>query len=308
VLESLAQSAASADAAAFWFASLVAALAAGLAMRRGLQAFWKLRLIVDTPTARIRSAPQGYVELQGQAHPLHELLSARLSGAPCVWYRYQIQERRRGGRHSTWVTIEQGDAGRAFILDDGSGRCLVDPDGAALRCRIAETWFSAHAGGSRAAPAGGIGALVEQRRRYRMTEERIADQEFVYVLGHFETPRRGERERQRLTRQLLSQWKRDARRMHAFDRNGDGQIDLAEWENARSEAERLAERAEARLSAEPPLSRVGRSDDPRQPFVVSTEDARTLAARQRLHAVSGTVLGLLLGVGVAFALWARLSA
>ncbi len=303
-----AQSAVNADATAFWFASLIAALAAGFAMRRGLQAFWKLRLIIDTPTARIRSAPQGYVELQGQALPQRELLAASLSGAPCVWYRYRIQERRRGGRRDTWVTIEKGDAGRPFILDDGSGRCLVDPDGAALRCRSTETWLSAHAGGRSTSTARGHGGLLAPHRRYRMTEERIADQEYLYVLGHFETPRRGTREREGLTRQLLAQWKRDPRRMQSFDRDGDGRIDLDEWEQAREEAGRLAEHAEARVSAEPPLSRIGRTGDPRHPFVVSTEDEQALTTRLRLQAFGGTALALLLGIALAFALWARLSA
>ena len=304
MLDSLAQAAATADPVAFFVASAVAAIVSGTALYRGLHAFWKLRLIVDTPTARIRSAPQGYVELQGLARPQRDLLSARLTGLPCVWYRYRVQKRRRSGRNESWVTIDSGDAGCPFVLDDGTGRCLVDPDGAAIRCRSSDTWYGPR-GGGRAATATGMNALVERHRRYRMTEERIAEQELVYVLGRFETPRRGVRERQQLTRQLLSQWKRDPERMHAFDHDGNGGIDLEEWEQARTKAERLAEQAESRLSAEPPLSRVIRTEDPSQPFVISTEEEQSIASHLRWHAFGGTTVGLLAGIGLAFTLLAR---
>ncbi|MGB5737157.1 MAG: GIDE domain-containing protein [Thiohalocapsa sp.] len=301
MLEFFAQSAADADPVGFWIGSLFAAAATFYLVRLGLDAFWKLRLVLDTPTARIRSAPQGYVELQGQAHPQRALIPARLSGTPCVWYRYRIQERRRSTKHNdNWVTIEQGDAGRPFILDDGTGRCLVDPAGASLKCRSTDVWYDS---GTRSGT--GLGAFFGQQRRYRKTEERIAQLEYVYVLGHFETPRRGARERQQLTRHLLTQWKRDPERLRHFDRNGDGEIDLEEWDAARAKASQLAEQSEGRLSAEPPLSRVVKADDARQPFVVSTEDEQDLIARLRLHAFGGTLGGLLIGIGLAFALSAR---
>lgn len=302
MLQFFAQAAIDTDPAAFWIGGLFAAAASIYSMRLGLAAFWKLRLVVDTPTARIRSAPQGYVELQGQAHPHRELIAARLTGRPCVWYRYRIQERRGSGRDEKWVTIEQGDAGQPFVLDDGSDRCLIDPAKAALKCRDTKVWVESGGG-----TGTGLGRLFSQRR-YRKTEERIAEHEYVYVLGHFETPRRGVRERQQLTRLLLSQWKRDPERMRAFDRNGDGEIDMQEWESARTLAERLAKQAEDKIGAEPPLSRVVDGGDARQPFVVSTEDELKLTARLRLHAFGGTVGGMLIAIGLAFAVLARATA
>lgn len=304
MLEFLAQIAIDADPVGFWIGCVIAAAATVFLTRLGLGAFWKLRLVVDTPTARIRSAPQGYVELQGQAHPQRELVAARLTGTPCVWYRYRIQERQRSGRNERWVTIEKGDAGRPFLLDDGTGRCLVDPAGASLKCRSTQTWCDNAGGG----PRSGLSALFGQSRRYRKTEERIIEHEYVYVLGHFETPRRGVRERQQLTRQLLSQWKRDPERIRTLDRNGDGELDLKEWEAARAKAERLAERAESKLSAEPPLPRVDGSGNARQPFVVSTEDEQEMIMRLRLHAFGGTIGGLVIGIGLAFAAVARATA
>ncbi len=65
---------------------------------------WRL---ADTPIARIRPAPQGYVELYGRARLLPgPPILAPLSSLPCAWYRYQIEERSSGGR---WWSVESGD-------------------------------------------------------------------------------------------------------------------------------------------------------------------------------------------------------
>ena len=65
---------------------------------------WRL---ADTPIARIRPAPQGYIELYGRARLLPgPPILAPLSSLPCAWYRYQIEERSSGGR---WWSVESGD-------------------------------------------------------------------------------------------------------------------------------------------------------------------------------------------------------
>lgn len=55
MLESLTYMAAAADPVEFWIAVCVAAGIAALALYRALRAFSGLRLIADTPTARIRA-------------------------------------------------------------------------------------------------------------------------------------------------------------------------------------------------------------------------------------------------------------
>ncbi|WP_295883153.1 hypothetical protein [uncultured Thiohalocapsa sp.] len=304
------QSVAAEDPAGFWLGVAFAVGIGAWLLRRGLRDFWRLRLIVDTPTARIRSAPQGYVELQGLAAPLREPLAAPLTGTTCVWYRWRIERWKRSGRSGSWVTLEQGSAERPFLVDDGTGTAEVQPDDAHLHLRHRRRWEGPHPHGP-AVHGGGVMAFFERhigrRQRHRMTEERIHAGEPVYVLGHFETPRRGVREREALTRTLLARWKRDPARMQAFDRNGDGEVDLKEWDRARQEAARLAERAEARVSADPPRPRVRGTGDPGRPFVVSTEDEATLLAKLRLSAFGGTALGALLCAGAAAAVLARLT-
>lgn len=299
------------DPLGFWLGVAIAAGLAGWLLHRGRRAFWRLRLIVDTPTARIRSAPQGYVELQGLAAPLRDELQARLTGTPCAWYRWRIEEYqgrsgsgRRGGH---WVTRDHGDAGRPFLIDDGTGQAEVAPADAYLHLRRREQWQGPHPDGRAATRGNAITRFFERQRRYRMTEERIHAGEPVYILGHFETPRRGVREREALTRALLSRWKRDPERMQRFDRDGNGTVDLDEWERARRHAARLAARAEDKLSADAPRPRVLATDDPAHPFVVSTEDEPTLLARLRLTAFGGMIGGALLGAGSVAAALARFS-
>ena len=69
---------------------LIAAAAALLALFGLFRFFVRLRrdrLVADTPTARIRSAAQGYVKVTGRALPAGSApTAAPLSSRPCVWW------------------------------------------------------------------------------------------------------------------------------------------------------------------------------------------------------------------------------
>jgi hypothetical protein len=303
MIEALRLSAARADPVHFWIFGVVVAVLAVIFLRRGLDAFWRLRTIADTPTARIRSAPQGYVELCGRVLAHGDLVTAPLTGIACVWYRFKVQERRGSGKNTRWVTLHQGKADRPFLLEDETGRCLVEPAGADIHSRATDHWY----GSQRHTPRPQASSRLQLSRRYRFSEERILPGESVYLLGHFETPRRGPGDRERLARMLLTQWKTDPARMARFDLNGDGEISLEEWEGARQAAQSLAERSELRLEAEPPLSRLCGTGDPRRPFIISTYGENTLIGQLRLQAAAGTAAFLVMGCGLLFALAARLT-
>lgn len=295
------------DATGFWLAVVIVAGAGALLLHQGLKAFWELRLVRDTPTASLRSAAQGYVELIGEARPLRALVPARLTGIPCCWYRWRIEQQRRSGRSSKWVVVERGASESPFVLDDGTGQCLVDPRGATLRCRLTERWQSPVRGGGRSGPSS-LSELLSLGGRYRMTEERIAEADPVYLLGYLETPRRGVRERDALQRALLKRWKRDPKRRASLDLNGDGEIDLAEWDQARTLAAALADQAERRLAEAPALARVGATQDARQPFLVSTQGEAALVGLSRWRALGGALAGASLCVGALAAVVARFGA
>jgi len=128
------------------------------------------RLMEDMPTARIRSAAQGYVELIGQALPPDVPLRAPLTGSLCAWYRFRVERRKGEGGNSGWEVEQQGVSDAQFWLDDGSGRCIVDPEGAEVRARDKRTWVGA---APQFVPESPGAALWSGDAEHRYTEELI---------------------------------------------------------------------------------------------------------------------------------------
>ncbi len=86
-----------------------------------LLAFRRSHAIADTPTARISSAPQGYVELIGHSGLMPGAAPLGFANCPpCVWYRYRVY---RDGKQ-----IDSGQSHDTFLLLDGSDECVIDPD------------------------------------------------------------------------------------------------------------------------------------------------------------------------------------
>lgn len=256
----------------------------------------KARLIEDTPTSRIRSAHQGYVELLGVAEPADSgALTAPLSGDRCLWYQYRI-ERYQGGNKARWVTVEQDGSEQAFYLRDATGRSRVLPRGAEVSAALRRQWTGSTRDPRQPPQRSLLGGLV--RPRYRYTELRIADGQPLYVMGSFSTrhPPSLHRQTQDRSRQLLSQWKQDQRALlRRFDRNGDGAIDQEEWRQARQEAK---EEAASTLEDAPPMRpehTIAKPDDGR-PFLISTADPEQMAQRYRLR--SALSLGGLAGLSI----------
>jgi hypothetical protein len=155
-----------------------ALLAAGLAFFSWMSCHRRARAIADTPTSRIESAAQGHVELSGTLHPLpgHEL-RAPLSGEPCLWYRFR-EERYNG---SDWDREREGESDASFLLDDGSGACLLRPRGAEMTGLQAQTWYNDARG-----DAGWRRLSKDDRRR---TEWLLREGEAAHVVGDFRTLR-----------------------------------------------------------------------------------------------------------------------
>lgn len=82
------------------------------------------RSISDTPTSKIRSAVQGYVELKGSSPAVAD---GPLSGTPaCLWRLSAIRYRqnRRAGEKAE-AELSAGAPHFFLPLDDGTGTCLV---------------------------------------------------------------------------------------------------------------------------------------------------------------------------------------
>jgi len=197
-----------------------------------LGALRRWRHIIDTPTSQIATAAQGYVELLGRGKPLEGLpLVSPLTGLPCLWFRYTVEVRNSEGK---WTQDRSATSDLSFIINDGSGECLVDPEGAEVIAIRKDVW-------------------EENDERY--TQWLLLKDEQIYALGQFVT-RSGldlQLDRNEDIKGLLAEWKRDhPQLLQRFDLDGDGQLSLREWELARSAARREVEarHREARNTAD----------------------------------------------------------
>ena len=206
----------------FWALNLGAAVIGG-----GWFAFrWMhvARVIEDTPTSRVRSAAQGYVELEGRARPLAGTMNlAPMTQRDCVWWRYRVQHRSesagRGGRRELWRTVASGRSGQPFLIDDGTGECIVQPADAEVLAAESTTWYGATPWPT---SAPGKAGLRIDGRDYRYLEERIHVHEQVYALGSFRSVSgTGNGVTEDAVRALLAEWKQDQDALgRRFDRKG----------------------------------------------------------------------------------------
>jgi hypothetical protein len=247
-----------------------------------------LRLIADTPTARIRSAPQGLVQLEGIGGwlPGPEIV-APLTGLPCVWYRYRIEESSGTlGRKRRRVVVAQGRSDDLFLLRDETGECVIDPDGATVIRPDRDLWYSA----SRALNSGPRGGS-RWGGRYRHTEERLPAQQPLLVVGEFATRRHEGLDRNERMRDLLGRWKNDPEIIARYDSSGDGRLSMPDWEKVRAAARAEVERAMGREETPDAvhlLRRGGRGTQ--RILLLSTLDESELLFRQRLRAYGSALV------------------
>ncbi|MCC7202066.1 MAG: hypothetical protein IT393_05290 [Nitrospirae bacterium] len=223
--------------------------------------------IDDHPTARVASAPQGYVELTGICRipagnsPLGLRAEELALGVGHAWFRYRIEER-SGNR---WKTVSTGRSDQEMVLDDGTGQCFVDPEGAEIVTAHKRAWYQGD---------------------YRYTEWFILPNDKLYAIGEFKTT--GGAGSEPVTdadmRLLLTDWKRDPSALLArFDRNNDKQIDVVEWEDARQAARTALEEQHCEDEAQPSVHTMSRPQDGRM-YLISNLEPGKLAGRYRLWA------------------------
>jgi hypothetical protein len=276
-----------ADPSDFWFWLLmlgVAVLGGGWLAFRFLHI---ARMLEDTPTSRVRSAAQGYVELVGRSQALAGTTNiAPLTQRPCVWWRFRIQRRTgsntRGNRRTKWQTVQSGRSEQPFVLDDGTGECIVQPAGAEVLTAETTTWYGdtpwpTLAPGKRS-PFG--------ESEYRYYEERIYEHEQVHVLGHFRTlSGTANTSRDADVAALLAEWKQDQAALVArFDADGDGQVSLAEWERAREEARHAVTQRHLEKPVPAAVHVISRPES-RQLFLIAAYPEKELAKRFRRRAL-----------------------
>lgn len=262
-----------------WFG--IAIGMAALSVFGWLGALRRWRSISDTPTSQVATAAQGYVELIGRGKSLSGLpLLSPLTGLPCLWYHYDVETKDSNGK---WSHDRSDTSDASFIINDSSGECLIDPEGAEVISIRKDTW-------------------TQNDERY--TQWLLLEHEQIYVLGEFAT--RGgldlQLDRNADIKDLLADWKRDhPQLLKRFDLDGDGQLSLKEWELARSAARRdvEAKHREARNSAD--LHLMHYPEDGRL-YMISNMEPLKLARRYQWWAWGHLLVffGGLAGAGYSF--------
>ena len=252
----------------------------------------RIRRLRDTPTARIRSAAQGVVELVGRVRPLPgEHLVSPMSGVPAVWWDCTVARRgeNASGRRR-WSAVAQRRSDAAFLLEDGTGVCVVQPEGAEVTAQV-RIWYG-QTPWPRGGPAGKRWAWLGDAP-YRYTEKLLPTGHAIYVLGEFRTRRQSDDDDPRAAlAHLLAQWKRDPAALRArFDRNGDGQIDQHEWELARTAARAVIDALRARQADRPGVDAIVKPADG-SAYLLSVSSERQMITQARWMAVLGLVMGL----------------
>lgn len=254
----------------------------------------KARYLLDTPTSKIRSAAQGYVELYGVLQAGSEQLSAPLSNAPCVWWSFTIDEQIKSGKdNSRWQQVEKGSSSALLRLNDGTGECFIDPAGAQVIPVTKQVWYGTERHPRRENMRKNfLQHMLRGIKRYRYTEQRLHQHEPLYAIGDF-VSRGGGREVFDLAAsqgELIRAWKKDyPGLLRRFDRDRNGQLDVQEWqkvcESAKSEALRLQ-----RVRSGDPVQHYLRKPQGRQPFILSSHGEDEIAKRFYRQALFGAVL------------------
>ena len=210
------------------------------------------RHIENTPTSKIRSMAMGMVEIHGRARRLYALVSP-MTQRSCVWYRLRTYRKDNKNR---WKLVRQINSNHVpFQIDDGTGRVVVDPNGASIEAKTRQTGFSGPSNW------GSTSFQSSTDRDEKWVEDIVYEGTSLYVMG-FAQPLKKQRVSLRdRVNTILQQLKLDRQAMHRYDTNGDGQVDGEEWQAARRDAERDA--IDDMLSQAPQQERQG------EPIVVT---------------------------------------
>lgn len=194
----------------------------------------------------------------------------------------------QSGKKSEWKTIRKETSDNLFLIKDETGQCIIDPEGAHVTVSSKEVWYGTSSSPSR-------GSLSSSKKRsfltrlivsknYRYTESLLHSGESLYTIGLYKTVG-GAGSSFNLNedvRELIREWKTDTEAlMKEFDTNGDGQIDLNEWQRVRDKAYEQVMEKHSEQKTLPPVHLMNKTNDSRRPFILSALPQSNLT--RRLH-------------------------
>lgn len=117
----------------FWLVLIaIAGAVGGVALFfRGFRMLQYKRLILNTPFSKVRSASIGLVEVSGMPTG-PKTIPAGITGDPCYYYRVKAWQWVESGKDHKWEQVLDESMSVPFFLDDGTGKVLINPQGADL--------------------------------------------------------------------------------------------------------------------------------------------------------------------------------
>lgn len=327
----LAETIVSATPVNFWLASCAGITISLFSCYWSFRILRHTRIMEDTPTSRIRSAAQGYTELEGVAKLLEgEPIISPLTGNRCAWYSVKVEERSSGSsgfsrinfslgggwesllwnsNDNGWSAIRNTTSDAIFELRDETGSCIVDPEGADVRPATSLTWYGNSSHPTRVPRSSDSKwRQLFNNAQYRYTEKRVHGGDPIYVIGMFLTLGADHHDSAIETeiRDLLACWKRDKTALlQRFDLNQDGQIDPREWEVARKAARKTVEKSRKAEVKQSPTHVTRKPLNNELPFILSAVPQHLLIKRKRRIAALCNIVFLIATVITAWAFHIR---
>jgi hypothetical protein len=269
-------------------AGIVPALAAVALYWQGVYLIRIKRRVENTPTSKVRSIAMGLVEVHGRAQRRYALV-APMTQSACVWYR--LRKYRRGSKNNWKLTSEIDSNHVPFQVDDGTGKVTVDPVGATIQGNVRQTGYPGQS------PLTFTVFVNSRDEDEKWVEDIIYEGTSLYVLGYarpLDQDRLSLRERTLLK---LRRLKLDHEAMRRYDTDGDGQIDLQEWESARQAVEQEALREQLadsrRRTCQEEHVVIGKSSQWGLPFIIAeTVSEGKLTGKYALLSVALLIAGM----------------
>jgi hypothetical protein len=154
----------------------------------GFRLLARKRLLLSTPSSKIRSAAMGLVEVNGAAAG-PRTLPAPITGKPCFLY-HTIAWQQRAGKKQDWEKVADETLHVPFFVDDSTGQLLIEPLGAELdlhrdfREEYAPSFFSSNLEGvpPRVSVFLSRHGIIPSRR-LRIEERSIKPEDALFIAG-----------------------------------------------------------------------------------------------------------------------------
>jgi hypothetical protein len=114
-----------------WVWPVIGACAGVYLFCRGFRMLCRKRLILNTPTSKVRSAAMGLVEVNGLAVGPY-VMNAPITGLTCYYHRSIAWQWKQSGKNKSWQKVADESRHLLFFVDDNTGRVLVNPQGAEM--------------------------------------------------------------------------------------------------------------------------------------------------------------------------------